>query len=150
MGLKDLINTDIKNAMRANEADKLAALRGVKAAILLAETEAGKIGDLTEEQEVAILSKMVKQRKDAGELYKKENRMDLAEPEFFQADIISKYLPAQMSEEEVREAVAAQIAKVGASSPADMGKVIGPLMASLKGKADGKLISTLVKEALAK
>jgi uncharacterized protein YqeY len=136
--------------MRAKEADKLAALRAVKSAILLAETESGAAGELTADQEIAMLSKLVKQRKDAGELYKEQDRADLAEPEFFQADVISAYLPAQMSEEEVRNAVQAAIAKVGAAGPGDMGKVMGPVMGQLKGKADGKLISTLVKEELSK
>lgn len=150
MSLKDQINTDIKNAMRAKEADKLTALRAVKAAIIVAETAEGSSGSLSEEEEVAILSKLVKQRKDSGELYKGQDRMDLAEPELFQAEIISAYLPAQMSEDEVREVVQAAIAKVGASGPSDMGKVMGPVMGQLKGKADGKLISTLVKEELNK
>lgn len=150
MSLKDQINTDIKNAMRAKEADKLTALRAVKAAIIVAETAEGSSGALSEDEEVAILSKLVKQRKDSGELYKSQDRMDLAEPELFQAEIISAYLPAQMSEDEVREVVQAAIAKVGASGPSDMGKVMGPVMGQLKGKADGKLISTLVKEELNK
>lgn len=150
MSLKDQINTDIKNAMRAKEADKLAALRAVKAAIIVAETAEGSSGDLTEEEGVSILSKLVKQRKDAAELYRGQDRTDLAEPEEYQAGVISVYLPTQMSEEEVREVVQSQIAKVGASSPADMGKVMGPVMGQLKGKADGKMISTLVKEELNK
>lgn len=150
MSLKDQINTDIKNAMRAKEADKLSALRAVKAAIIVAETAEGSSGDLTEEEGVSILSKLVKQRKDAAELYRGQDRTDLAEPEEYQAGVISVYLPTQMSEEEVREVVQSQIAKVGASSPADMGKVMGPVMGQLKGKADGKMISTLVKEELNK
>ena len=150
MSLKDQINTDIKNAMRAKEADKLSALRAVKAAIIVAETAEGSTGELSEEEEVSILSKLVKQRKDAFDLYKGQDRMDLAEPEEFQANVISVYLPAQMSEDEVRAAVRAQIEKVGAAGPSDMGKVMGPVMGQLKGKADGKLISSLVKEELSK
>ena len=149
MSLKDQINSDIKNAMRAKEADKLSALRAIKAAIIVAETAEGSTGSMTEDEEILMLSKLVKQRRDAAELYKGQDRMDLADPEVFQADIISKYLPAQMSEEEVREIVKAQIAKSGASGPSDMGKVMGPVMGQLKGKADGKLISKLVKEELA-
>jgi len=149
MSLKDQINTDIKNAMRAKEADKLSALRAVKAAIIVAETAEGSTGSLTEEEEVTMLSKLVKQRKDAAELYKGQDRMDLADPEIFQAGVIGVYLPAQMSEDEVREVVKAQIAKSGASGPSDMGKVMGPVMGQLKGKADGKMISSLVKEELA-
>lgn len=150
MSLKEQINNDIKAAMRAKEADKLAALRAVKSAILLAETESGAAAELQQDQEVAMLSKLVKQRKDAGELYKQQNRSDLAEPEFFQAEVISAYLPEQMSEEDVRKMVKETISKVGATGPADMGKVMGPVMGALKGKADGKLISTLVKEELGK
>ena len=150
MSLKEQINTDIKNAMRAKEADKLAALRAVKAAIIVAETAEGASGELTKDDEIAMLSKLVKQRKDAADLYKGQDRMDLAEPEIFQAEVIGVYLPAQMSEDEVRAAVVEQIAKVGASGPSDMGKVMGPVMGQLKGKADGKMISSLVKEELAK
>ena len=150
MSLKEQINTDIKNAMRAKEADKLAALRAVKAAIIVAETAEGASGELTKDDEIAMLSKLVKQRKDAADLYKGQDRMDLAEPEIFQAEVIAVYLPAQMSEDEVRAAVVAQIAKVGASGPSDMGKVMGPVMGQLKGKADGKMISSLVKAELAK
>lgn len=148
MSLKDQINTDIKNAMRAKEADKLSALRAVKAAIIVAETAEGSTGSLTEEEEVSILSKLVKQRKDAAELYSGQDRADLADPEIFQAGVIGVYLPTQMGEDEVRQVVQAQIAKVGASGPSDMGKVIGPVMGMLKGKADGKMISSLVKEEL--
>ncbi|MGB0390891.1 MAG: GatB/YqeY domain-containing protein [Salibacteraceae bacterium] len=150
MSLKDQINTDIKNAMRAKESDKLAALRAVKAAIIVAETAEGSNGTLSSDEEISLLSKLVKQRKDAAELYNGQDRSDLAEPEEFQANVISVYLPAQMSEDEVREVVQAQIAKVGASGPSDMGKVMGPVMGQLKGKADGKMISTLVKEELNK
>lgn len=150
MSLKDQINSDIKDAMRAKEADKLAALRAVKAAIIVAETAEGSTGVLTEEEEVAMLSKLVKQRKDAGDLYKDQDRMDLADPEFFQAGVIGVYLPEQMGEDEVRKVVQAAIARVNAAGPQDMGKVMGPVMGQLKGKADGKLISTLVKEELNK
>jgi len=149
MSLKEQINTDIKTAMKAREADKLTALRAVKAAIIVAETAEGATGELTKDEEISMLSKLVKQRRDAAELYKDQDRMDLADPEVFQADIIAVYLPAQMSEDEVREVVKAQIAKVGATGPSDMGKVIGPVMGQLKGKADGKMISSLVKAELA-
>lgn len=150
MSLKDQVNTDIKNAMRAKESDKLAALRAVKAAIIVAETAEGSNGALSEEEEITLLSKLVKQRKDAADLYNGQDRADLAEPEEFQANVISVYLPAQMSEDEVREVVQAQISKVGAAGPSDMGKVMGPVMGQLKGKADGKMISTIVKEELNK
>jgi len=148
MSLKSQINSDIKAAMLAKEKEKLEALRAVKSAILLAETEKGGDGELPEEKEVAIVQKLVKQRRDSATLYMEQGREDLAGPENFQADIVAKYLPEQMGEEDVREVVAGVIAQVGASGPGDMGKVMGPTMGKLKGKADGKLISQVVKELL--
>lgn len=150
MSLKEQVNTDIKNAMRAKEADKLAALRAVKAAIIVAETAEGSTGELTTEEEIGIVSKLVKQRRDAFELYKNQDRMDLATPENFQAEVITVYLPEQMDREEIRKVVQATILKSGANGPSDMGKVMGPVMGQLKGKADGQLISVLVKEELSK
>ncbi len=149
MSLKDRINEDIKAAMKAKEQDKLAALRAVKSAILLAETEKGAGEGINNDQEVALLQRLVKQRKEAAELYVQQGREDLAKEEFFQAEVVSVYLPQQLSEEEVRKELADVIEKTGASSMADMGKVMGMAMGKLKGKADGKLISSLVKELLA-
>lgn len=147
MTLEEKINADIKAAMLAKEAAKLEALRAVKSAILLLKTSPE---GLTPETELKALQKMVKQRKETAEVYKTQNRADLADTELFQATIIEAYLPQQMSEEEIRSALGGIIQQVGAAGPADMGKVMGAATKALAGKADGKLISTLVKEVLAK
>lgn len=147
MGLVEQINTDIKNAMKAKEREKLTALRDVKSKILLEATASGS-GEVTEEAATKIVMKLHKQRMDTHALYIEQERPDLAEGELFEAKIIEAYLPEMMSEDDIKAAVAAQIAKVGAAGPQDMGKVMGPLSKELAGKADGKLISTLVKEAL--
>ena len=149
MALTDQINGDIKEAMKAREKEKLAALRAIKSALLLEASKDGS-GEVSEEAEMKILQKLHKQRKDAAALYEEQNRPDLLEDEVFQANVIEAYLPAQMSEEEIAEVVKSIIAKTGASSPADMGKVMGAAMGQLAGKADGKLISKLVKENLMK
>lgn len=148
MSLTEKINGDIKAAMLAKEREKLNALRAIKAALLL-EATSGK-GEVSEEAELAILQKLYKQRNESYKIYIEQNREDLAAEEQFQADVIREYLPEMMSEEAVREAVQAQIQKVGASGPGDMGKVMGPLMGQLKGKADGSMISAIVKEELNK
>ena len=147
MSLTETINTDIKNAMKAREKEKLAALRAIKSALLLEASKDGS-GGVSEEAEMKILQKLHKQRKDAAALYEEQNRPDLLEDEVFQAGVIEAYLPAQMSEEEIGEVVKSIIAKTGASSPADMGKVMGAAMGQLAGKADGKIISMLVKKYL--
>ena len=147
MSLTETINTDIKNAMKAREKEKLAALRAIKSALLLEASKDGS-GEVREEAEMKILQKLHKQRKDAAALYEEQNRPDLLEVEVFQAGVIEAYLPAQMSEEEIGEVVKSIIAKTGASSPADMGKVMGAAMGQLAGKADGKIISMLVKKFL--
>lgn len=148
MSLTNQINQDIKAAMLAKEKGKLEALRAIKAALLLEATKEGG-GDITEEAELSILKKLYKQRRDAAAIYVEQNRADLAETENFQADVIEAYLPEQMSEEAVAAVIADVIAKVGASGPSDMGKVMGVAMGQLKGKADGGLISKVVKEKLA-
>lgn len=148
MALKEKINADIKAAMIAKDKERLNALRAIKSGILLAETDKGG-GEVSEEQEVAMLQKLVKQRKEAADLYIQQGREDLAEPEVFQANVIQEYLPEQMGEDEIRGVVKEAISKVGASGPSDMGKVMGPVVGQLKGKADGKLISNIVKEELA-
>jgi uncharacterized protein YqeY len=147
MSLTETINTDIKNAMKAREKEKLAALRAIKSALLLEASKDGS-GEVSEEAEMKILQKLHKQRKDAAALYEEQNRPDLLADEVFQAGVIEAYLPAQMSEEEIGEVVKSIIAKTGASSPADMGKVMGAAMGQLAGKADGKIISMLVKKYL--
>lgn len=147
MSLTDQINQDIKAAMLAKEKGKLEALRAIKAALLLEATKEGG-GDITEKAELSILKKLYKQRRDAAAIYVEQNRADLAETENFQADVIEAYLPAQMSEEAVAAVIDEVIAKVGASGPSDMGKVMGAAMGQLNGKADGGIISNVVKEKL--
>jgi len=147
MSVQDQITSDIKEAMKARNADKLAALRAVKSAIML---EATKDGSTTVSDEVSLklIAKLVKQRKDSAAIFEEQNRPDLVVDEVNQLAYLEPYLPSQMGEEEVRKIVKEVIAKVGASSPADMGKCMGPLMGRLNGKADGSLISKLVKEEL--
>ncbi len=147
MNLEEKINADIKTAMLAREAKKLEALRAVKSAILLLKTSAE---GHTNDSETKALLKMVKQRKETAELYISQNREDLAVDETFQASVIEAYLPQQMTTEEITVEVEKIIAQLGASSPADMGKVMGAANKAMAGKADGKVISGLVKELLAK
>lgn len=147
MALEEKINADIKSAMLAKEAAKLEALRAVKSAILLLKTSPE---GYTDDTELKALQKMVKQRKETADIYKTQNRQDLAEVELSQAAIIESYLPKQMSEEEIKAEISKIISSVGATSPADMGKVMGVASKQLAGKADGKIISTIVKELLSK
>lgn len=150
MSLKEKINNDIKQAMLAKRKDELTALRGIKSMILLAETEKGASDNLTEEAELKLLSKAAKQRKDSSEIYAKEGRQDLADKENFEYEIIAKYLPEALSEDEIRAEIASIISSVGANSPADMGKVMGVATKKMAGKADGKLIASMVREILSK
>ena len=147
MSVQDQITSDIKEAMKARNVDKLAALRAVKSAIML---EATKDGSTTVSDEVSLklIAKLVKQRKDSAAIFKEQNRLDLVIDEVNQLMYLEPYLPSQMEEEEVRNIVKEVIEKVGASSPADIGKCMGPLMGRLSGKADGSLISKIVKEEL--
>lgn len=145
MSLTDKINADIKTAMLAKEKEKLEALRGIKAALLLAQSSTEPV---TEENEIKLLQKLVKQRREAAEIYKTQNRIDLAEPELFQANIIQQYLPAQMGEEEIKKIIQQVISKTGASSIKDMGKVMGIASKELAGKADNKMLSEMVKQLL--
>jgi len=147
MNLTDQINNDLKEAMKAKDKVKLESLRAVKTALLMAATEKGA-GDSSEEAELKMLQKLVKQRKDAADIYKQEGRDDLAQPELDQVAIIEAYLPEQMSEEEVKAEVEKAIAIAGATSMADMGKVMGMVNKKLAGKADGKMIAQHVKSAL--
>lgn len=148
MSLTEKINQDIKTAMLAKDKERLAALRDIKSKLLL-EATAGSTGEVSEEAENKIVLKLHKQRMDTYELYIAQNREDLAVDELAQAKVIEEYLPKMMSDDEVRAAIAAQIAAVGATGPQDMGKVMGPVSGKLAGKADGKRVSELVKEALA-
>lgn len=147
MTLEERINADIKAAMLAKERKKLDALRAVKSAILLLKTN-GSGDAISEEAEIACLQKLVKQRKESAELYKQQNRMDLYEDEAFQQAVIEAYLPEQMSEEEIRTALQKIISETGASSVKDMGKVMGAAQKAFAGRADNKLVSTIVKELL--
>lgn len=150
MSLEKAINDDIKTAMLAKDKKSLEALRAVKAAILLAKTDKGSEGAVSENAEMAILQKLVKQRKDAAALFQEQNRSDLADEEIFQLSVIEKYLPAQMSEEEVKQHVQDIISETGASSMKDMGRVMGMASKKLAGKTDNKLIASIVKELLEK
>lgn len=147
MTLEERINADIKAAMLAKERKKLDALRAVKSAILLLKTN-GSGEAISEEAEIACLQKLVKQRKESAELYKQQNRMDLYEDEAFQQAVIEAYLPEQMSEEEIRTELQKIISETGASSMKDMGKVMGAAQKAFAGRADNKVVSTIVKELL--
>lgn len=149
MSLENNINQDIKSAMLAKESLKLEALRAVKAAILLAKTEKGGSNELTEDAEIKLLQKLVKQRKETAEIYQQNQRPELAEKELAEAAVIEVYLPKQMSEEDVRKAVAEIIAQTGASGIKDMGKVMGMASKNLAGKVAGNILSGIVKELLA-
>ena len=148
MSLATLIMDEIKNAMRAKDTVALESLRAVKSALLLAQTETGAKEEISADEEIKLLQRLVKQRKDSANIYTEQGRPDLAEPELLQAAVIEKFLPAQLSEEEVAAVVAKIIADNGASGMAAMGKVMGLASAELAGKADGKTISTIVKKLL--
>lgn len=149
MSLFEQVSGDIKSAMKAKDKVKLQALRGIKKEFLEAKTAKGNLGELNDEKASQILQKMVKQRKESAAIYTQQNRADLAENELKEASCIEIYLPKQMSEEEIELAVKAIIAETGATSMKDMGKVMGKATKSLAGKADGGLISMLVKKILA-
>ncbi|WEK36677.1 MAG: GatB/YqeY domain-containing protein [Candidatus Pseudobacter hemicellulosilyticus] len=150
MPLEQQINAELKTAMLAKDEKTVRSLRAVKAAIILAKTAEGAGGEISADAELKLLQKLVKQRKDSLEIFQQQNREDLARKEQEEIEVIEKFLPKQMSPEELRAAVAEIIAATGASSPADMGKVMGAATKQLAGKADGKAISALVKELLAK
>jgi hypothetical protein len=147
MNLPDLISSDIKKAMLAREVDKLAALRAVKAAIML---EASKDGSasISDDISLTIIKRLVKQRRDSAEIYLNENRQDLADDELKQLKHLETYLPEQLSSSEVEKIVKKIIIELGASSMSDMGRVMGKVISQLNGKADGKLISNVVKNLL--
>lgn len=147
MSLQQKVMEDMKAAMRAKDAVALEALRAIKSAILLAKTESSS-KDLSEKDELKILQKLVKQRRDSAQIFTEQNRADLAEPELNQAKIIEKFLPEQLSEEEITAIVKQVISATGAASMSDMGKVMGAANAKIAGRADGKTISTIVKREL--
>ncbi len=148
MAVFETITELIKDAMRSKDKVRLEALRAVKKELLEASTAKGAGGNVSEDQELKIFQKMVKQRKESAELYAQQGREDLAAPELAEATIIESFLPKQMSEAEIGEALKEIVAKLGATGPQDMGKVMGAAMKALAGKADGKLISKIVKEIL--
>ncbi|GAL62352.1 transamidase GatB domain protein [Algibacter lectus] len=140
--------TALKTAMKSKDQTALTALRAVKSAILLAQTESGAKEELTEDQELKILQKQVKQRRDSAAIYLEQGREDLAAPELAEAEVISQFLPEALSDEEIEKVVVATIEKVGAQGMKDMGKVMGMVSSELAGKADGKTISNIVKAKL--
>lgn len=149
MNLFDQVSNDIKSAMLAKDKVRLEALRGIKKEFLETKTAKGADGELTDDMAMKILAKMVKQRKESAQIYTEQNRPDLAEPELAEAAVIETYLPKQMTEEELTEALKAIIAQVGATTPQEMGKVMGVATKQLAGRADGRAISAKVKELLA-
>ena len=147
MSLQAKIMEQLKLAMKSKDTVALQSLRAIKSEILLAQTKGGD-SEFNENDEIKLLQKLVKQRKDSAALYSEQGRDDLADPELAEAKIISQFLPAQMSAEDLKEFISGLISKVGASSMKDMGKVMGMASKELSGKADGKAISTIVKELL--
>ncbi|MEH6535187.1 MAG: GatB/YqeY domain-containing protein [Psychroserpens sp.] len=147
MSLQDEVMTAMKAAMKGKDQTALAALRAIKSELLLAQTS-GQVGALTEEQEIKILSKLVKQRKDSAAIYLEQDRKDLALPEIDQAEVISQFLPEALSEEEIEKVVVMTIDQIGAEGMKDMGKVMGIVNKELAGQADGKTISNIVKAKL--
>ena len=148
MSLQNNIMTAMKTAMKSKDTVALTALRSVKSAILLAQTESGSKDSMSEAEEVKLLQKLVKQRQDSAAIFSQQNRPDLAAPELAEAEIISQFLPEMLSEAEVEKHVVVAIEKLGATSMKDMGKVMGVVSKELAGKTDGKTISTLVKQKL--
>lgn len=150
MSLEEKVMAEMKDAMKAKDEAALRGLRAIKAEIIKAKTEPGAGGQLNADVEIKMLQKMMKQRKDALEIYQQQNRSDLAQKEQEEITLIEKFLPKQMSEEELKDALKKIISEVGALSPADMGKVMAVATKQLAGKADGKAISSAVKELLSK
>lgn len=150
MSLEQKIMAELKTAMLAKDEKTTRSLRAVKAAIILAKTSEGANGELKEEDEIKLLQKLVKQRKDSLEIFQQQNRADLVQKEQDEITVIEKFLPKQLSADELKTIVAGIIADTGASSAADMGKVMGVATKQLAGKADGKSISAAVKELLSK
>ena len=148
MSLKQEIDADIKKAMLARNKEELDALRSIKSLILLAETEKGGGDEINAEAEKKLLMKAAKQRKESADIFEQQNRKDLAEREIAQLEVINRYLPKQLSEEEIKTALVSVIKEVGASGPQDMGKVMGVATKKLAGQADGKVISDQVKKLL--
>jgi len=148
MNLEEKVMAKLKDAMKSKDEKSLRGLRAIKAAIILAKTAEGAGGQLTEADEVKLLQKLVKQRKDSLEIFQQQDRKDLAQKEMDEIAVIEQFLPKQLSGEELKGIIADIIQQTGASSPADMGKVMGAANKQLAGKADGKSISVVVKELL--
>jgi len=148
MSLQQELMNKLKEAMKAKDTVALESLRAIKSEILLAQTKGGASGELSIEEEIKLLQKLVKQRKDSSAIYKEQGRDDLAQPELAQVAIIAQFLPEQMSDDELKKLIAEIMEKVGATSMKDMGKVMGIASKQLAGKADGKAISTAVKQLL--
>jgi uncharacterized protein YqeY len=149
MSLKTQVESGIKDAMRAKDQDTLRALRAIKSLILLDETKGGGTGELTADDELKLLTKAAKQRRESADIYKAQNRPDLLEKEEAELTVIEQFLPKQLTEDEVKAKLQEIIARVGATGPADMGKVMGVATKELAGQADGRVVSTLVKGLLA-
>ncbi|OUW34291.1 MAG: glutamyl-tRNA amidotransferase [Flavobacteriaceae bacterium TMED179] len=148
MGVLDNLSEELKNAMKAKDSIKLESLRAIKSAVLMAKTSSGAENKINEEESIKILQRLVKQRKDSASIFMEQGRSDLAEPEQAQAEIISSFLPKQLSEVEVDQVVSNIISKIGAQGMKDMGKVMGMVSKKIGGKAEGKLIAKLVKNKL--
>ncbi|MCK0156087.1 GatB/YqeY domain-containing protein [Cellulophaga sp. F20128] len=148
MSLQQEVMSAMKEAMKAKDAVALESLRAIKSVLLMAQTEAGAKTELSQDEEIKIVQKLVKQRKDSAAIYLEQKRADLAEPELAQAEIIAQFLPAQLSEDEIEKVVLEVIAASGAQGMKDMGKVMGVVSGRLAGKADGKTISSIVKSKL--
>jgi uncharacterized protein YqeY len=150
MSLEHQVMAELKTAMLAKDEKTVRSLRAIKAAIILAKTSEGAGGEIKEADELKLLQKLVKQRKDSLDIYKQQNRADLAQKEQEEIDVIEKFLPKQLDGEELKKIIGRIITETGASSPADMGKVMGAATKELAGKADGKAISAVVKELLSR
>jgi uncharacterized protein YqeY len=148
MSLINQIDQDIKQAMLAKQPDRLRGLRAIKSALLLARTEKGAAEEITEEAEIKVLQKLIKQRKESADIYKSQNREDLYEIEMEEMRVIEPYLPKQMSHEEIETYLKELVGRVGATSAKDIGKVMGPANKELAGKADGRTIAEVVKKLL--
>ena len=149
MSLKTQVESGIKDAMRAKDQDTLRALRAIKSLILLEETKGGASGDLTSDDELKLLTKAAKQRRESADIYKTQGREDLLQKEEAELTVIEQFLPKQLTEDEVKAKLQEIITRIGASAPSDMGKVMGVATKELAGQADGKVISALVKGLLA-
>jgi len=149
MSLKSQVESGIKDAMRAKDQDTLRALRAIKSLILLEETKGGGTGELSADDELKLLTKAAKQRRESADIYKTQGRPDLLEKEEAELAVIEQFLPKQLTEDEIKAKLQEIIARLGAASPSDMGKVMGVATKELAGQADGKVVSALVKGLLA-